>query len=466
MSASALAWAGYQGGRDPYITLISIYVFMPYVATVMVGDAVKGQALIATFGLVGGLIAALTAPLLGAAADRIGRRKPMLLGFSLLFAPLVFALWWARPDGSGLSVRAVLILVLLISLLFTYAEVLHNSLMPYAAEDALDGAAMSGAALAIGNIVSVAALIFVLWAFALPGKVHWPFVPATPLFGVDPRLAQPSRIAAPIAALLFIIGVTPMFWVTRDAPRRHGRIIKSFLDGLRDLRALLRGAAQHRDAAIFLGARTLYSDAQIALITFSGIYAAGIMHWGVLPMLAFGVLMSVFAALGGLLASLLDRRVGPKRSVQIEIIGTIVGIVALLAVSPAGVKFIYAVPVNAAPLWNGPLFTTVPELAFLGLGGIVAIFNTAIFASSRTFLSRLIPEGQSGAFFGLYALAGTATVWVGPLAVKLTVSYFHSQQAGNVSIAILLSMGLGLLALVRDSGYRTTSVSSSPIYQS
>jgi UMF1 family MFS transporter len=119
LSASALSWAGYQGGRDPYITLVSIYVFMPYVATVMVGDAVKGQAVIATYGMIGGLIAALTAPLLGAAADRLGRRLPILLGFSLLFAPLVFALWWARPDGSGLTVAATLLVVLFISLLFT-----------------------------------------------------------------------------------------------------------------------------------------------------------------------------------------------------------------------------------------------------------------------------------------------------------------------------------------------------------
>src|SRR3984885_10026100 len=133
LSASAPSWAGYQGGRDPYITLVSIYVFMPYVATVMVGDVVKGQSIIATYGMVGGLIAALTAPLLGAAIDRMGRRLPMLFAFSLLFAPLVMGLWWAKPDGSGLSVNATLIVVLLISLLFTYGEVLHNSLMPYAA---------------------------------------------------------------------------------------------------------------------------------------------------------------------------------------------------------------------------------------------------------------------------------------------------------------------------------------------
>jgi UMF1 family MFS transporter len=193
LSASALSWAGYQGGRDPYITLVSIYVFMPYVATVMVGDAVKGQAVIATYGMIGGLIAALTAPLLGAAADRLGRRLPILLGFSLLFAPLVFGLWWARPDGSGLSVAATLLVVLFISLLFTYSEVLHNSLMPYAAMNSVDAAAMSGVALAVGNVVSVAALIFVLWAFALPGKVNWPFVPVAPLFGLDPRSAEPHR---------------------------------------------------------------------------------------------------------------------------------------------------------------------------------------------------------------------------------------------------------------------------------
>lgn len=454
---SALAWAAYQGGRDPYVTLVSIYVFMPYVATVLVGDPVKGQAMIAGYAMLGGLIAALTAPLLGAAADRMGRRLPSLFVLALLFAPLVFALWWARPDGSGLSVSAVLVVALLISLVFTYGEVLHNSLMPYAAKSPVDAAAMSGAALAIGNVVSVAALVFVLWAFALPGKVHWSFVSSAPLFGLDASRAEPSRIAAPIAAILFALGVAPMFLVTQDAPRRYGNVAAAVTGGARDLLVLLKSVRQHRDAAVFLGARMLYSDAQIALITFGGIYAAGVMHWGVLQMLAFGVLMSSFAALGGILASILDRAVGPKRAVQIEIAGTIVGIVALLGVSPEGVRFIFSVRPGASPLWNGPVFTTTPEVIFLALGGVIAVFNTAVFASSRTFLTRLIPPGQSGAFFGLYALAGTATVWLGPLAVRIAVSTFHSQQAGNFAIAILLAVGLAGVSLVRDSGHPATA---------
>ena len=456
MSLSALAWSGYQGGRDPYVTLISIYIFIPYVATVMVGDAVKGQAMIAGFAMLGGLIAALTAPLLGAAADRMGRRLPPLFLLALLFAPLVFSLWWARPDGSGLSVHAVLVIVLLISLVFTYGEVLHNSQIPFAAESRFDAAAMSGTALAIGNVVSVAALIFVLWAFALPGKVNWSFVPTAPLFGLDPAMSEPSRIVAPIAAILFILGVAPMFFFTRDAPKREATVIASVMGGARDLLALIKSVRQHRDAAIFLGARMLYSDAQIALITFSGIYAAGVMHWGVLEMTAFGVVMSFFAALGGLLASVLDNAVGPKRAVQIEIIATIVGLVILLAVSPAGMRFVFVARPDDLPLWNGPLFTKLPELVFLGLGGIVAVFNTALFASSRTFLTRLIPPGQSGAFFGLYALAATATVWLGPLVVKYAVTTFESQQAGNVAIAILMAAGLAPLSLVREDGHRPT----------
>jgi UMF1 family MFS transporter len=426
---------------------------MPYVATVLVGDAIKGQALIATYGLVGGLIAAATAPILGAVADRMGRRLPLLLGLSILFAPLVFALWWAKPDGSGISIRAVLVLVLAITLLFTYAEVLHNSLMPFAAVNEKDAALMSGAALAIGNLVSVTALVFVLWAFALPGKVSWAWVPTNPLFGLDPRLSEPSRIVGPIAAVLFAVGVAPMLWLTRDAPARRTPVLEDIKGGCRDLIVLLRSAAQHRDVAIFLAARTLYSDAQIALITFSGIYAAGVMHWSVLSMLAFGVLMSACAGLGGLLASLLDRSLGPKRAVQIEIIGTVTGIIALLGVSPSGVAFVFTTSPDSALLWNGPIFTTVPDIVFLALGGIVAIFNTANFASSRTFFARLMPPERSGAFFGLYALASTATVWLGPLAVKLAVSHFHNQQAGNVAIAVLLVVGLGLLTGVRASGH-------------
>ena len=43
-------------------------------------------------------------------------------------------------------------------------------------------------------------------------------------------------------------------------------------------------------------------------------------------------------------------------------------------------------------------------------------------------------------------------MWLGPLVVKSTVSFFQSQQAGNVAIAILMFIGLLLVSLVRGNG--------------
>src|SRR5690606_36690214 len=101
LSRSAFAWSLMQGGRDPYVILVTIYIFGPYFETGFVGDAVKGQAILANVGTVYGLLVALTAPLLGASIDSFGRRKPMLAALVALMAPLMWSLWWAKPGGEG-----------------------------------------------------------------------------------------------------------------------------------------------------------------------------------------------------------------------------------------------------------------------------------------------------------------------------------------------------------------------------
>ena len=47
LSRGALSWALHEGVRDPFVIMIVIYIFQPYFARVIVGDAVKGQELIA-----------------------------------------------------------------------------------------------------------------------------------------------------------------------------------------------------------------------------------------------------------------------------------------------------------------------------------------------------------------------------------------------------------------------------------
>ena len=177
LGRAAWAWALFQGGRDPYVILITIYVFAPYVVTGVVGDPVRGQALVAAGAKYAGLAVMLTAPLLGAAVDRMGPRKPWLATTVALMVPLIAALWWAKPGGAGLGVPATITIMAAIAVLFAYTQTFHNALLLPAAGLEKAGAA-SGLGLAAGNFASVTLLAFVLWAFTLPGKVGWSFVPA------------------------------------------------------------------------------------------------------------------------------------------------------------------------------------------------------------------------------------------------------------------------------------------------
>jgi MFS transporter, UMF1 family len=169
LDRGGVAWSVFQGGRDPFIILVTIYIFMPYVASTLVGDPVRGQELISRWDQIIGWIVVATAPFLGASIDKLGPRKGWL-GLTVgLMAPLIAALWWAKPDG-GLPLGAVAVLVIAARVLFVYSEVLHNSLLIRAA--GMGGAhKASGLALSLGNLFSVVALVFTAWAFALPGKV-------------------------------------------------------------------------------------------------------------------------------------------------------------------------------------------------------------------------------------------------------------------------------------------------------
>jgi UMF1 family MFS transporter len=451
----ALSWALHQGARDPYVILITIYIFMPYFSTVVVGDPVRGQAMVASYGFWSGLIVALTAPLLGASVDRLGPRKPGILLGVILMVPMIFSLWWTKPDGSGLSISMVVILATLISVIFSYIEMLHNSLLIRAA-GLKDAHRASGLALSCGNGLSVLALIFVLWAFALPGKVDWPFIPAHPLFGLDPLKHETDRIVAPMAALIFAVWTIPLFLFTPDEPKTGIRFIEALKGGARTLKGMLATLRGHKDAAVFLGARMIYVDAMTALLLFSGVYAAGAMNWGVLDMLIYGVTLSMFAVFGGFFGGWLDGRFGPKRAVQIEILGTVLCLIGQLGMRPDRLFYLWPFdPAAHAKVWNGPFFTTLPEVLYLFLGFGVAVFVTGSYASSRTLLTRLIPANQTGAFFGLYALSGTATVWLGSMMVQLFTSLFQSQQAGLMSIGGMMMVGFVALLFVKG-GQRQT----------
>jgi len=450
-----LCWSVFEGVRDPYVILVTIYIFMPYVASTVVGDPVKGQEVISQWSQYSGWIVMATAPFLGASIDKLGGRKIWLGLIVGLMVPMMAALWWTKADHTGLTVTETLALTTCIGVLFTWSEVLHNSLLVRAAGLSAAHKA-SGLALALANLFAVLALGFTAWAFALPGlpqTADWPGLPKAPLFGLSRALHEPERVVALMAAGLFALGAAPLFLFTPDAPKTGISPIAAFSSGAGELWRMVRTVGRFKNAAVFLVARMFYYDGMTSILIYAGVYAVGVMKWRALEMLFFGIILSVLAVAGGFIGPWLDNRLGPKRAVQIEIGMSLLGILAMLGMAPDQILYFWHWDPAAHPLlWHGPFFRTVPEWVFLLIGFSNAVFITAQFASSRTLLTRLTPAEQTGAFFGVFALSGTATSWLGPFLVNQGTRIFKTQQGGFATITGLLAVGFIGLMFVRGGG--------------
>ncbi|MGH2899182.1 MAG: MFS transporter, partial [Solirubrobacteraceae bacterium] len=170
------SWAIFEWARNPYVILITIYIFAPYFTSTVVGDPVRGQALWGRINGYGGLVIALLSPILGAIADSGGRRKPWIAAWIAVMAPTSFCLWWALPGGAGLSIAWIAFFLIANSVAFEFTAVFHNAMLPSIAPRERVGF-LSGLGLALGNAGSLLILVFMLWAFTLPGAVTWSFVP-------------------------------------------------------------------------------------------------------------------------------------------------------------------------------------------------------------------------------------------------------------------------------------------------
>ncbi|MBN8607307.1 MAG: MFS transporter [Caulobacterales bacterium] len=104
---------------------------------------------------------------------------------------------------------------------------------------------------------------------------------------------------------------------------------------------------------------------------------------------------------------------------------------------------------ESARVWDGPILRRPPEIAYLLTTCVIAISISAAYASSRTLMARLSPPGMEGELFGLYALSGAATVWLGPMIVEYFTETYQSQRVGFGAIAILLAVGFVLLFFVK-----------------
>jgi MFS transporter, UMF1 family len=429
------AWALFDGARSPYNVLVNIFVFSAYFSSVVVADPVRGQVLWSYTSSIAALLVAIGAPVLGAVADAGGRRKPWLLGTLVVGIPSMCVLWFATP-GMQAGLYGIMAAIVGGTLFYEYSGIFCNAMLPGIATGRRVGF-LSGLGYALGNGIGV--LLFLFFLFA------WSWNPR-PLFGLDAHLHEPERAVGILAAVCLLIFGSPLFLLTPDSPAGSGSVRETVRQGLAALAQTAAQVSRFKNIAFFLVTRMIFNEGFVVMMLFTGVFAATIMHWTADMLIAQGLINSVAAVVAGVIAGWASQRIGSKRATMLFVAGAALANIVICSVTPDTVLF---VRLEQPLAHTGGMFPTLPDQAFMVAEVAIAFFVTGGLATSRALMARLTPSEKLNEFFGLYAMSGTATSFLGPLAIGVLTHISHSNRVGVAVGIVFLVVGFLMMFKVK-----------------
>lgn len=454
-----VSWMLFDWAAQPYYTLVQTFLFGPYFVNAVVENAscgamiaegsekaACGQALWGYAAAVAGLLIAVLSPLLGAAADGRGARKPWIAGLSLVFLAGLTALWTATPAASTTTIFLVLAGFVAATLAAELMGVFSNSIMTGLVPRSELGR-LSGTGWAVGYFGGLASLALVLGLLVpLPGEAKT-LLGLDPLLNLDWAAREGDRMTGPFAALWFAIFIIPFFLFVPDRRAAHSAAPGQRSAGA-ELWDTIKSLPSHPSLLIFLVARMLYTDGLTAIFTFGGIYGASVFGWGATELGIFGIVLTLVGAFGALAGGRLDDKFGPKAVIIAALMILLIGAIGILSVDKTHILYTTEV---AAKAEGAKPFSAIGEQVFLLFAVIVGLVAAPVQAASRSLLARLAPADKITQFFGLFAFSGKVTAFLAPFLVALVTQQTGSQRIGMASVLAFLVIGAALMLFVRTT---------------
>ncbi|HJR22747.1 MAG TPA: MFS transporter [Dongiaceae bacterium] len=407
-----VAWCLFDWANSSFPTIIVTFVFAAYFTNAVAPNPELGTALWGQANSVLALVAAVFAPLLGAIADQGGRRKPWLLMLSLVCILATASLWFVRPDPS--SMVFALVVYGIAGLGFELGLVFYNAMLPELAPPGKVGR-ISGWGWGIGYLGGLSCLTVSLLLFVQPDPS---------LFGLDRESAEHVRVTNPFAAAWFVLFALPLLLLVPDTTGTGLSAREAIRRGLGTLAATFRRLRAHRNIAVFLLGKMIYIDGLNTLFAFGGIYAAGTFGMSFDEILLFAIALNVSSGLGAISFAWLDDWVGAKPTILIAL--------------------------SAMTVLSAAILLVDSKTAFIAIAVGLGLFFGPAQASSRSLMSRLAPPESRAEFFGLFALAGRVTAFLGPALVGWVTYAAQSQRAGMATILPFFVIGGILLLFVKE----------------
>ncbi|MGW6778757.1 MFS transporter [Brucella pseudogrignonensis] len=431
-------WIFFDWAAQPFFTVVITFIFGPYFISRMAETAEAGQIAWGYGFAAAGFAIAILSPILGSIADQTGSRKPWIGFFAVLKIVSLMTLWLAVP---GANLFWVLLAFSIAMVSAEFSIVFNDSMMPRLVPREEIGR-VSNLAWGLGYLGGMIVLIFVVFCFAASPLTGKTIIGMKPLFGLDPVQGEDARITGPISALWYLIFILPMFLFTPDQAR--GKPLRQALSkGLSELKATLSEVRKRPGIARFLIARMVYQDGVTALVALGAGYAASLFSWSITEIGLFGMIINVMAIVSCLVASRMDTRFGSKTLVMLSLVLLLFSSLGIIATGRDYLMF-GIMPLEYSPAQG--LFASSAEHAFLVYGIILGAAFGPVQASSRSWFARSIRPEEAGRYFGIYALAGRATSFVGPFLVATVTAITHSAAIGMSVLVLFFAIGILLAA--------------------
>ena len=407
------SWALYDFSN----TIFSMNVATLYFAVWLVTDIGATNVQYATANGIASVMVVACIPVLGAISDARRRRKPWVVGFTLVscIACVLMGVFGATTlplVGTGVdtgAVRAatwhptlsalfpVLACYVVANFAYQAAQPFYNAMMPELVP-AEERGRLSGMATAVGYVGSIVgvALVAPFFTGGLAGVGQVPDGVLNTLRSVVPFTEHAGRVSTFVpTGLLFLVFSLPLFFFCRDhnpaprgAPIRLGEAFRSVAKTIRDAR-------QHPGALRFICATFLYQDAIGTIVSVMTLYAVNAVGFKEGSEVTLFLVLTMPAIVGSYVAGILVDRIGPKRTLQITIWVWVALLIAMVLVPS--------------------------QAAFWGVGLAIGLNYGGVGAAERPMMLSLIPDAEAGRYFSLMLLSARVAAIAGPFLWGFTV---------------------------------------------
>ncbi|MDY0123279.1 MFS transporter [Sulfurimonas sp.] len=402
------SWALYDWANSAYATTVMAGFFPLFFKSYYSADvaATTSTAHLGFASSISSLVIVLIAPLLGSIADVYSLKKRYLFLFSYL-GILMSAMLSLVGAGEW---QAALFIYILGNIGFMGSNIFYDGLLKSVSTkksvDFVSGLGFSLGYLGGGVLFSINVWMFQDFAF----------------FGFEDQAAaiKASFISVALWWALFSI---PLLLFVKEDKNTNAAATTKLKDGYLRLKKTFSKIRQLRHLSLFLVAYWLYIDGVDTIIRMAVDYG-----------MALG-----FDSSNLILALLLVQFVGFPATLLFTKISEIMGTKGAIYLAIAIYLFIIIWAAQMMKVWE-----------FYMLAIMIALVQGGIQALSRSYYSRMIPEGFSAEFFGFYNFIGKFAAIFGPLLIALVALLSENSRVSIASISILFIVGAILLYFVDE----------------